>query len=102
MPPCENVSYERPQKFKKEEVILHQAQDRHYQQQIVKRFKDESILAGHFVSSPRDREKRDRSDSREAERKGQGRKRKINESESEETIPPLPLPAARIAGLARL
>ena len=86
MPPCENVSYEHPQKFKKEEVILHQGQDQHYQQLIVKRFKDESTLVGHFVSSPGDREKRDRSDSREAEREGQGRKKKMNESESEETI----------------
>ena len=36
---------------------------------------------------------------------GQGRKRKMNESEETEeikTFPPLPLPAARIAGLAYL
>ena len=46
-------------------------------------FKDTSTLAGHFVSSPREREKRDRRDSRRDERKGQGRKR--NRSESEET-----------------
>ena len=39
-----------------------------------------STLVGHFVSSPRERGKRDRKDSR---REGQGRKR--NESESEET-----------------
>ena len=40
---------------------------------------------GHFVSSPREREKRDRRDSRGDERKGQGR-RKMNESaETEET-----------------
>ena len=34
---------------------------------------------GHFVSSPREREKRDRRDSRGAEREGQGRKRNRNE-----------------------
>ena len=60
---------------------------------------------GHFVSSPRKREKRARRDSRGDEREGQGRKRKMNESEETEdikTFPPLPLPAARIAGLAQL
>ena len=59
---------------------------------------------GHFVSSPREREKKDRRDSRGDEREGQGRKRNENESEeTEETkTPPLPLPATRIAGLAQL
>ena len=33
-------------------------------------------LLGHFVSSPREKEKRERKDSRGDERKGQGRKRK--------------------------
>ena len=40
---------------------------------------------GHFVSSPREREKRDRRDNRD-EREGQGIKRKINESEETEEI----------------
>ena len=43
-------------------------------------FNDISTLIGQFVSSPREREKRD---SRRDEREGQGRKR--NGSESEET-----------------
>ena len=38
-------------------------------------FTDTSTVVGHFVSSPREREKRDRRDSRD-EREGQGRKRK--------------------------
>ena len=33
-----------------------------------------STLVGHFVSSPREREKRDRRDNRGDEREGQGRK----------------------------
>ena len=75
-----------------------------------------SILASHFVSSPRGREKRDRRDSRRDEREEQGRKRNRNESgdereeqgrkrnrnESEETeeiktFPHLPLPATNSA-----
>ena len=61
---------------------------------------DTSSLVGNFVSFPREREKRDnRGDGRE----GQGRKRNRNESEeTEEIIPPLPLTASRIAGLAQL
>ena len=43
-------------------------------------------LVGHFVSSPREREKRD---SRRDERKEQGRNRK------NKNIPPMPLPATR-------
>ena len=69
------------------------------------RFNDTSTLVGHFVSSPREREKRDRRDSSRDEREGQGRKRKMNESEETEeikTFPALPLPVARIAGLAQL
>ena len=67
-------------------------------------FNDTSTLVGHFVSSPREREKRDRGDSRGDEREGQGRKRNRNESEEREeiNIPPLPLPATRVAGLAQL
>ena len=44
-------------------------------------FNDTSTLEGHFVSSPREREKRDRRESRGDEREGQGRKRNRNESE---------------------
>ena len=47
-------------------------------------FNDTSTLVGHFVSSPREREKRDRRDSRGDEREGQGRKRNKNESEETE------------------
>ena len=46
-------------------------------------FNDRSTLVGHFVSSPREREKKDRRDSRRDESEGHGRKR--NRSESEET-----------------
>ena len=56
-------------------------------------FNDTSTLVGHFVSSPREREKRDRRDSRRDEREGQGRKRNRNESEETEEIktsPPYP------------
>ena len=45
------------------------------------RFNDTSTLVGHFVLSPREREKRDRRDSSGDMRKGHGRK----ENESEET-----------------
>ena len=45
-----------------------------------------STLVGHFVSSPREREKRDRRDSRGDEREGQGRKKKMKESEETEEI----------------
>ena len=45
-------------------------------------------LEGHFVSSPREREKRDR---REDEREKQGTKRKKNESEETEKIKIFPL-----------
>ena len=67
-------------------------------------FNDTSTLVGHFVSSPREREKRDRRDGRRDEREGQGRKRNRNESEETEEIKTtsLPLPATRIAGLAQL
>ena len=53
---------------------------------IVLGFNDTSTLVGHFVSSPREREKRDRRGSRGAEREGQGRKRKMNESNETEEI----------------
>ena len=47
-------------------------------------FNDTSTLVGHFVSSPREQEKRD-------EREGQGRKRNRNESEEIEEIKTFPL-----------
>ena len=62
---------------------------------IVLGFNDTSTLVGHFVSSPREREKSDRRDSRRDEREGQGRKRNRNESEETEEIktsPPYPYP----------
>ena len=49
-------------------------------------FNDTSTLVGHFVLSPREREKRDRRDSRGEERDGQGRRRKMNESEDTEEV----------------
>ena len=58
---------------------------------IVLGFNDTSTLVGHFVSSPREREKRDRRDSRRDERKGQGRKRNRSESEETEEIKTVPL-----------
>ena len=48
---------------------------------IVLGFNDMSTLMYHFVSSPREREKRDGRDSRRDEREGQGRKREMKESE---------------------
>ena len=45
-----------------------------------------STIVGHFVSSPREREKRDRRDSRSDEREEQKRKRNRNESEETEEI----------------
>ena len=72
---------------------------------IVLRFNDTSTLVGHFVSSPRERDKRDRRDSRRDERDKQGRKRNRNESEETEEIkfiPALSLPATRIASIVQL
>ena len=54
-------------------------------------FNDTSTLVGHFVSSPKEREKRDRRDSSGAEREGRGRKRNRNESEETEEIKTFPL-----------
>ena len=51
---------------------------------IVLEFNDTSTLVGHFVSSPRERKKRDIRDSSGDERELQGRKRNRNESETEE------------------
>ena len=58
---------------------------------IVLGFNDTSTLVGHFVSSPREREKRDRRDSRRDEREEQGRKRNRNEREETEEIKTSPL-----------
>ena len=55
-----------------------------------------STFVGHFVSSPREREKRYRRDSRGDEREGQGSFKEMKKN------PPLPLPATRIAGLSQL
>ena len=62
------------------------------------------FLVGHFVSSPREREKSDWRDSIGYEREGQGRLRSRNRCEETEEIktPPLLLPATRIASLAQL
>ena len=53
---------------------------------IVLGFNNTSTLVGHFVSSPREREKRDRRDSRRDEREGQGREKNRNKSEETEEI----------------
>ena len=54
-------------------------------------FNDISTLVGHFVSSPRKREKKDRRDSGVDESEGQGRKKNRNEREETEEIKTLPL-----------
>ena len=54
-------------------------------------FNDTWTVVGHFVSSPREMEKRDRRDSKGDEREGQGRKRNRNESEVTEEIKTFPL-----------
>ena len=54
-------------------------------------FNDTSTLVGHFVSSPREREKRYRRDSRGDEREEQERKRNRNDSEETEEIKTFPL-----------
>ena len=65
-------------------------------------FNDTSTLVGHFMSSPREREKREETIGEMKER--DRRERKMNDNEVTEEIKtiPLPLPAARIAGLAQL
>ena len=54
-------------------------------------FINTSTLVGHFVSSPREREKRDSIDSRGDDREGQGSKKNRNESEEAEEIKTFPL-----------
>ena len=56
---------------------------------------------GHSVSSLREREKRDRRDSRGDER-GTGKKEENEWKWRNKNIPPLPVPATRIAGLKNL
>ena len=53
-------------------------------------FNDMSTLVGHFVASPREREKRDRRDSRGDKREGQRRKKNRNKSEETEGIKTFP------------
>ena len=60
-----------------------------------------STLVGHFVSSPREREKRDK-DSRRDEREGHGRKINRNESEETEEIKTFPLYPYLLQGLQAL
>ena len=48
--------------------------DAGFQHLIVLGFNNTSTIMDHFVSSPREREKRDRRDSRGDEREGQGKK----------------------------
>ena len=55
------------------------------------RFNDTSTLVGHFVVSPREREKRDRRDSRRDEREGHGRKQNRSESGITEDMKTFPL-----------
>ena len=59
-------------------------------------FNDTSTLVGHFVLSPREREKGDRRDSRRDERERQGRKRNRNESEEIEEIKRLSVVIKRV------
>ena len=54
------------------------------------KFNDTSTLVEHFVSSLRERAKRDRRDSRRDEREKQGRKRNKNESEKTGEIKTFP------------
>ena len=54
-------------------------------------FNDTQTLVGHFVSSPREREKRERGYSRGDLREGQGRKKNRNESKETEEIKTFPL-----------
>ena len=61
-------------------------------------FNDTSTLVGHFVSSPREREKRDRRDCRRDEREGQVRKTNKNESKETEEIKHSPSTLTRYKG----
>ena len=63
---------------------------------IVLGFNDTSTLVDHFVSSPREREKKDRRDCRRDEREGQGKN--SNESEETEEIKTFPLYPYQLQG----
>ena len=72
---------------------------------IVSGFNATSTFVGHFVSSSREREmrdRRDRRDSRGDEREGREKGKWITVKKQNKNIPPLPLSAARTAGLAQL
>ena len=71
---------------------------------IVLGLNDTSTFVGHFVSSPRKREKRDsRGDERQGlEERRTGMKGKKQKKLKKQNIPHLPLPATRIAGLTQL
>ena len=69
---------------------------------IVLGFNDTSTLVGHFVSSPREREKRDRRDSRGDVREKQRRERSGNESEETEETKTSPLYPYLLQGLQAL
>ena len=71
--------------------LSHNVRTRTFGFLIVLRFNDTPTLLGHFVSSPREREKIDRIDSRRDEREGQGRKTNRNESEETKEIKTFPL-----------
>ena len=60
--------------------------DAHMMDLIVLGFNNTSTLVGHFVSSPREKDKRDRRDSKGDEREGQERKRNRTGSEESEEI----------------
>ena len=57
---------------------------------------------GHFVSSPREREKRDRRDSRRDEREGHGENRNESEETRNKKKTLYPYLLQRVAGLAQL
>ena len=58
---------------------------------IVLGFNETSTLVGHFVSSPREREKKERRDSRRYETEEQERKKNRNDREENEEIKTIPL-----------
>ena len=60
-------------------------------------FNNTSTLVGHFVSSPRERVKRDGKD-RGDKREGQGRKKNRNESKETEEIKTFPLYPYKLQG----
>ena len=70
---------------------------------IVLGFNDTSTLVGHFVSSPREREKIEEivETMKERDRGERGKWMKVK-THKKLNIPPLPIPAARTAGLAQL